>query len=241
MPTMTVGTSRALILGHYHEKVLAMQPIAFWPQWEVTGSTIHCLTNPAMNGTYTGVSLADDLGPFGWKAPFYDGANDYGNIYSLALSAAFNGNEGSLATWCKVANVGVWTDGLWTNRVRLETNANNKIEFGKSGAANTLYNTYLAAAGGSINSYVVPAPTVWFHTVITWSKAANEVIEYYNGVNVASGIQAGNNWAGALGATTTVIGASTTVPNGVWHGWLSAVALWDWALPPGAVEALAQT
>ena len=58
-----LSTRRALLggSGGYNEKVLRTGPIAYWPQDETSGTVARCLVNPAQNGTYTGVTLANDL------------------------------------------------------------------------------------------------------------------------------------------------------------------------------------
>ena len=53
---------------------------------------------------------------------------------------------------------------------------------------------------------------------LTWNKPADEVWAYYNGVQEGAPVGGLGVWAGVLLNTHTNIGASTTVPAGVWDG-----------------------
>jgi len=74
-----------------------------WLLNETSGTTITAAVNAARNGVYTGVDLASVAGPgnlSGKSFPYWDGANDYGNILtsngSTGLVDIFNGGEVAL-------------------------------------------------------------------------------------------------------------------------------------------------
>ena len=243
MPVMTVGTGRALIPTgiNYNDLVMGTQPIAYWPQSESSGLVARCLTNPAMNGTYTGVTLANDnTGPFGTPAPFYDGANDYCSLLTAALQAAWNagGAEWSIMAWWKVFNVGVWTDTLDRKLFNFSGDVNHNASSTKAGAANTWID--LLTAGGVAHLDIRGGQTSidWNNLVITRSEIANEIRYYVNGVWVATDAAIGV-WAmaGAWGAM--LIGALSVVPQQVWHGWIGPVGHWPRALPQATITTLA--
>ncbi len=110
--------------SNYAHKVLATdQPhlLAYWPLSEVAGSVAYDFSGNARHGAYTGVTLGKTGIGDGDTCPFFDGANDFVNIYSVSLRDAFNGAEGTAMIWAKVFNVGVWTDGAYRNTLHLHT------------------------------------------------------------------------------------------------------------------------
>ena len=222
----------------YYRKVLRTRPIAYWPLGESAGAVAYDLAGAQRNGAHTGV----DLGQRGIgdhrTAPWYDGVGDYTNVYSAALAAAFNGAEGSLMVWVRVNAAAVWTDGTIRRLIILRADDNNLVYIGRTATDNQL--DFRVRAGGSDNR-VTPAATsvVWRHYMITWSRTADSVAFYADGVSFygAAGIGV---WAGALAGTTCVIGAINTVPANVFHGWLAHGAVWPRALAPAEVAALAR-
>ena len=232
----TIGAN----LGGYSRKVLGFGPIAYWPLDEASGGVARCLVNPLQNGTYTGVTLADDSsGPFGTPAPFFDGANDYVNVFTAALSAAFDGQEGSAGIWVRVANAGVWTDGASRYSIYIGADGNNWVEQRKDAVNNTTRKRY--RANGTVSAAVAAASyATWAYWVITWSRSAGATGEYKSYLN---GVQEGvtqvniDNWAGGL--AFCYIGEANGVPASVWHGWLAHGALWDRALSASEILDLA--
>jgi len=241
MPVMKAGPGRALVGGGgetYDQKVLATGPIAYWPQSETAGVTAHCLVNPLQDGTYTGVTLADDLtGPFGTPAPFYDGANDYLNVLTATLGTAFNKDEHTISMWAKMANAGVWTDGL--RRVFMSiigANAGNATLMRKD-VANTQFLWYAAWQGSLLNHTRNPiAETGWMYITITRSVIANSMQAYYQGA--VEGAPVAAIAANVAPLTVAMIGASTIVPSDPAHAWIGPVAIWNRVLPQGTITAL---
>ena len=109
---------RRRVATTYFKRVLAIDPthlLGYWPLWEPGGSVAYDISGHNRHGAYTGVTLGHAGIGDGNGCPFFDGANDYANIYSASLASAFNGAEGTVAVLLKVAKAGVWTDG--TNRM----------------------------------------------------------------------------------------------------------------------------
>jgi len=240
MPVMKVGPGRALVGGGgtYNDLVMGTQPIAYWPQSETAGVTAHCLVNPLQDGTYTGVTLANDnTGPFGTPAPFYDGANDYCNVQTATYAAAFNGAEGSAMVWAKMNAVGLWTDGLM--RVAFLSafvNTNNRNWISKSVLDNQIQNFLRSSGTYSLINNAGHAETIWLCLLHTWSEVADEHKAYVNGVQDGLTVNGLGVWAGVT--TISIIGAYTLVPASVWHGWLGPTAAWDRPLMPAEVASL---
>jgi len=225
----------------YADKVMGYGPIAYWPLWELSGTTARCLVNPAQNGTYNsdvstwppGAGIGD-----GNTAPFFDGANDFVNVLTATFTGNFDGTEGSIQIWAKVANVGVWTE-VWTDATTRETyrflvDGNNLSIIRREAANNQL--GWFHFAGGPLGPIVENgvAETGWMHLVGTWSETVNQQIAYRDTVN--KGILVAGAWAGVLAQCT--IGSEDPGPNGVWNGWLAHCAVWNRALSAPEIAAL---
>jgi len=193
-------------------------------------------------GHETAMATKDGIGD-GLTSPFYDGANDYTNVYSAGLAAAFNGAEGTVASWARVSAAGVWTDNANRQCVRYLVDANNCVIVRKGDLA--VHNNRFAliyVAGGTAHTIEVAITSVaWWHWALTWSRTANEVRAYLSGTQTgATGIGVGV-WVGALLSNRVVIGSALAgaSPTEVWSGNLAHAALWNRALSPAEVAALA--
>lgn len=234
---LLLGTRRSLLGGvaasTYIDKVMSYSPIAYWPLWEAVGATAVCQVNsPAQDGTYVGVTLGQPGIGDGNTAPFFDGTNDYVDIYSVPFNAAFKGLEGTFAVWARVFNVGVWTDGANRFLGLIRTDANNEIQCYKSVAANTL--TWYFRAGTVLDNIVQGGYTDvdWFLYGLTWSRSAGatgEVRAYFNGAQVGTTQTGLGNWVGALNPVQCLIGSYLGPPALAWHGWLAHKFVLDYA------------
>ena len=242
--SLVLSTRRAIgAPASYIDKVIGLGPIAYWPLNEGSGTTAACQINPAQNGTYTGVTLANDAtGSFGTAAPFFDGANDYVNIYSLTLANAWNTPERSMMVWAKVNGAGVWTDGATRAAIDLRgvVGTDNYIQR-KDNVNNRLDWLYRSSAGGILQtrSEAGVSTTDWMCLIFTVSVASNQAIAYRNGSQVGAALAGILAWGGLLGATQACVGAQNTTPADVWHGWCAHAALWNRVLPSAEVTALA--
>lgn len=191
----------------------------------------------AQNGAYTGVTLGQPGIGDGRTAPLFDGANDYNNIYTVALAGAFNGAEGTLMMWHRVSAAGVWADGSLDVGIYLRANGNNQVYFQKLVAVNTFEIKYVAGGVG-ITRNPITSTTAWFQVAITWSALANIAQAYFNGIPFGLPGAVGV-WAGALSVGNTRIGAFDAVPNFPWNGLLAHCAVWARPLVAAEVAALA--
>lgn len=236
---MTVGTGRALIRGHYHERVLATQPIAYWPLWEAAGTVAQCLVNPAQNGTYNSDVSAWPVGTGigdGNTAPGFDGVNDYVDILTAPYVAAFNGDEGTVHQWIRVDAAGTWTDGIRRVAWYCPVDGNNWALLDKSNANNQF--RYFYSAGAVAESVIRASNETGWHTIaMTWSKAADEFRAYWDGVQTGATQTVLGNWAGDL--VEAWIGALSGVPASAWHGQIAHSVVWDRALPVSTIANLA--
>ena len=217
--------------GGYSTRVLGYSPIAYWPQWEASGTAAVCQVNAAQNGTYTGVTLGQDGIGDGRTCPLFDGTNDLNNIYTTVLRDAFNGAEGTVLAWAKVSRVGVWTDSTYRSVLALRVDASNRVRLQRTTTNNQLEWRYVALDSLSTVG--------WFHMGLTWSASGNAVKAYYAGSQTGTTQSGLGTWAGSLGSTTTVIGARSSIPNDPWDGYLAHVAIWSSALADATIADLA--
>lgn len=227
----------------YVAKVLALSPIAYWVLGEHTGAVAYDQIDPPdQNGTHVGVTLGNAGIGDGQVCPYYDGANDYTNVYSAALNAAFNGPEGTLVGWLKVANVGVWTDGNPHRVAYLRGDANNDLSILKAGANNRLQVIYRTGATNEVVNADGYVTTDWLHLGCTFSDSNNsaEVAIFVSGAQVGAAVAVANPWgAASLNSSQTLIGAWNQTGTNVWLGYLAHVAIWDSVLTAPQMATLA--
>jgi len=182
----------------------------------------------ARDGAYTGVTLGQSVSPF--VCPLYDGVNDFTNIYSASLATAFSGAAGTAMIFAKVSGAGVWTDGKYGVLLKIKVDVNNQVLISKWNSNNQL--TYQYKAGGTLLQTLKTSvsATGWINLCITWNKAGDKAICYYNGVQEGATMTGLGTWAGALSATETIVGATDTTPTNNWNGYLAHAAIWTKAL-----------
>jgi len=224
---------------NYVNKVVEYDPIAYWPLLETSGTTATDYSGNSRDGTYSGVSLANALGPDGRnKCPYFDGADDTVDIYSAGFNTDFSGAEGTISGWAKVA-AARWTDAQVRRALLLEVDSDNYVQIQKSSTNNVL--TFHYKAGGTMedSQYTTSGPTAWFHWAMSWSATGNIVRYYFNGRQTDT-MTALGTWAGNFDANQTLIGASqVATPTDEWLGWLAHIAVFDSVLSAPAIADLA--
>jgi hypothetical protein len=224
----------------YDKKVLGYSPIGYWPMWEAAGGTAEDISGNGFDGAYTGVTLGQPGIGDGNTCPLFDGANDYNDIYSVGLSAAFDGGEGSVVIWIKVFNEAVWTDTNQRYPWRIEdvTEAGNNAIYPRATGAGQMWGHY---AAGGVAEWIQPniSGADWIHITLTWSATADEFKLYYDAVQQGATSEGLGVWVGALSPNRTIIGAATTNPVLLWYGWLAHAAMFDYALGQAAITDIA--
>ena len=81
--------------------------------------------------------------------------------------------------------------------------------------------------------------TDWMHLGLTWSRVADQVKVFYNGAQSGATATGLNAWAGVVTNTQCLIGAASTAPTLVTSGTIAHVAVWNRALTPAEIAALA--
>lgn len=222
----------------YSGALMTLSPIAYWPLNEASGTAAVNLVSTTLNGAYTGVDLAQAQAPF--TCPFWDGLNDVCNIYSAALNTANPKSEGSVAAWMKVYNAGVWTDGTQRYVFSMATSGPQERIWMYKTTSNGVFQ-FTSRVGGTEKgvSASSQSSTAWMHVAMTWSDSGDAMIAYINGAQTgATQTGIGTGSANNLVTTTSCIGAGSTTPTLIWHGWIAHVALWNRPLTPTEVANL---
>jgi hypothetical protein len=212
--------------------------LAYWIMGEPSGGVALDSSGNGRTGAYTGVTLgAAGIGD-GQTSASFDGTTSFNNVFTASLQSAFNSAEGTIAIWAKVSAVGVWSDGVVRRFITLQVDANNRVYIEKVAGANTFGFNYIA--GGTAKSRNRATSTVaWFHVALTWSKSADQVIAYFNGVQEGATLIGLGVWVGSIVNTNSNIGANATTPTSVWSGFLAHAAVWNAPLSASQIASLA--
>lgn len=238
----TYGSPLKGVSQTYAEKVLALGPFAYWILNEAAGPVAADSSGNGYNGTYVATTLGQPGIGDGNTCPFFDGTNDAVNIYSAALSAAFNpvAALGSALAWAKVNAAAVWSDGVTRYVLALlDLTFNTAIYIRKSNAPiNQLRGIYDYAGAGLAAANYLTTTTGWFAIALTWSVAASELKLYFGGTQQGGTQALPAGWGNGLHANNTLIGANNIAPLGPWHGWIAHVSLWNKVLTQPEIASL---
>jgi len=218
----------------YTRKIRALGPIAYWPLADAGGSVALDESGNGRNGAYTAAALTQIGIGDGRGAAGFNGTTAFCNLYSASLIQAFNAAEGSIIFWAQVSAVGVWSDGAVRRFITLQVDANNRVYIEKVAGANTFGFNYVA--GGTAKSRNrATSTTAWFHACLTWSKSADQVIAYFNGVQEGATLTGLGTWVGAIVSTNANLAANATTPTSLWSGNLAHAAIFPRPLPAAEV------
>jgi hypothetical protein len=225
--------------GGLMSTILSYNPIAYWPLNELSGLTAinYGSLGAAANGTHTEVTLDSIDAPGGTRAPYYNGANAYTNIYSVALSAAFSGNLFSAVIFYRPYSGAVWTDGTEDKLFSMYIDGTNLLYIRKSSINNQLDYRVTWNGTGTIRSKASVSTTDWTMLSIVVNGTAAQA--YYNGASEGAGWVVGV-LASALGATGTIIGAQnkSITPQYPTYGYLAHTAIFSAAFSLADIQAI---
>lgn len=181
--------------------------LAHWPLSETSGTVAVDKSGNNLHGAYVGPTLAGDTSPFNRPAPTFDGINDEVNIYSAALNAAFNTEEGAIFIFSKMASA-VWADGVGRTKFNIRATASNYITFAKQATAGDV--TILNVRGGTASGFTFSgmSSTGFNCYCVTWSKSNNRMSVYLNGYFMPPLYTLLGTWTGALDSARCKIAAS---------------------------------
>jgi len=199
--------------------------IAYWELAEAGGAIAVDFVN-GRNGSYVGADAGVGSSQTGKLSPFFDGTNDYVNIYSAALASAFNGEIGSFLIKAKVSNISDWNDSTTREMVRILADGNNFLSIQKTTVQNNVQFRHRAAgqAAATVSTNITPLSS-WISLAMTWDRAANEMKAFFNGAQLGTTQAMSGTWSGAPAAATTLLGSATQTPTAQWKGYLSDAIL----------------
>jgi len=208
----------------YAARVLATSPLRYNKLNEGSGSAIVDSSGNAYTGTYTGVTWDGTLSPFGEPVPFWDGANDYGNLHSAAFGTAFNLDEFTILWWFKMADVGAWTDATERYFFRVQRDSSNQLLIRKSNTNNTIALTRIGS--GTSKAITVGSQSDVGDVCMALSCSiaggglltAGDLRAYKNGVQLGT-TQTGNVASAGSGLGTVALGAASLTPTNVHRGY----------------------
>lgn len=165
--------------GTYADKILALNPIAYWKLDETSGTTAYDSSGNHYDGTYYGVTLDQIDGPGSTmgRAGLWDGINDYVNVFSAPLASAIDTDHYTVVLWFRAASADMWGTGyhLLFDMVR---SANNHY----SNIANFNDANHLSVRryAGTIQSEGFSENRVgeWIFAAITVDVSANKLYGY---------------------------------------------------------------
>jgi hypothetical protein len=210
--------------AEYAQRVKATGPIAYWPLWDTVGTLSSDITGNLRGGVYTGVTLGQSGIGDGATSALFDGINDYDNILSASLAAAFSGAEGSLQLWWQ-HDPAAHNDAVLRRMFIALVDGTNFLIAAKTGVDGNVQVDYQAGGVSEQHSLAVAAHRTVFSALhVTWSKSNERITYYDDGSQIGQDLTLGV-WAGV--PVTMVIGATSTVPANPYYGRLAHVALWD--------------
>lgn len=222
--------------------------IAYWPLNETSGTNADDVSATNADGTYSGTfTLAQPGIGDGSNGVNFNGANGRVSLATplTALGGVFSGTQGTLLVWGQIPTAGVWSDGTSDFMVEIGASAGNRVGLYKNNSvANSISGIYNANSVGQFPLYTMGASrATWFVAAITWDKNAGgsgEIKLYVDGTQRDTTKTGLGAWVGSLSASWTALADSTSSGGGSpWNGNLAHVAIWNVALSPTQVSALA--
>jgi len=207
---MRIGLGLALTMvgwTQYWQRVktiMGTSLIGHWPLWDTVGSISAVdISGHAHNGVPANVTFGAAGMRDGRTAASFNGTSSSINVFSTALRDLFNGQEGTVIIGGKVSDAAVWADAAERHFFMFYGDTNNRVRIRRPAAANTI-NFYYRAGGSNAEITMNPINTLdWMCLGFTWSKTANEMKAWYNGVQQGSTI-AVPTWNAAALATATI-------------------------------------
>jgi hypothetical protein len=236
---MTDRRRRLLLLGllggagvaqTWAEQIVAMDGddlIALWPQNETEGTTSFDISGNGHNGTYAGVTLADDTFVDGSPAAVYPGVNCVNNVTSAGLGSTFDLDEFTWVLWFKVANAGVWTDGTTRRLLDFRRDGDNYTSSFKLGSTGSFNSDREGDDVRLFHGSDIIGELGWIQAALSVSVSGSFFRVYINGLLVNE--KTSNVIASAgSGLATALIGAFNTAGSSQpWHGSIGPVVIYE--------------
>jgi len=220
----------------YTDRVLALNPIAYWPLNEVAGTSgagsVLDVSGNARHATPTSVTFGVAGIGDGETAAEFDGVSSLINIYTASLAAAFNSQELSICAWVLLGEA--WSVGAARHIAMLSTAGfGSYLEFYKSNA-NTLRFIYAGSARNTVASF-----TAWTHVCVSISKSGDYARLFFDGVQQGTDLVSLGTWTNNLSSSLTVLGALQASGGQNWIGAMAHAAIFSYPLSQQQVQYIA--
>lgn len=223
-------------------RIQATQPanlIAYWKLGETSGTTADDSSATGADGVYSGTYTLNQTGIGDYsRSTLFAGGRVSLAANIATLDTPFDPLAGTIFCWAKISAVGVWTDGTSRIIFELGADANNRVFIYKNSVSNNLSLQYIAS-GAAKTPQQSTSTTNWFSCAMTWDKTADQVIGYFNGVQVGSVLNGLSSWTGSLASGLSAIADYTSAGSANnWTGNLAHVAAWEVALTAAEIASI---
>ncbi len=218
----------------YADKVLDYSPMAYWQLNESSGTVVADSSGNDFHGTAYGVTWGVEGIGDGKTAALFDGVNDYVDVFSAGLTAAFNALAGTFSLWCKVS---AWPSQFGILIGFAEAVVKRAaVQLGAAGDAERYRGIFWDGSSGHPSDWDV-SNTDRHHLALTWNVPAGTVRLFVDGVGQTE------NDSGLEGGFTALVyatlGRYAPSSNYFFPGMLAHVAVFDSVLSDEAIADLA--
>jgi len=201
--------------------------VRYYKMEETSGTALIDFSSHTTNGTYVNLPTLDDIASpvvGGLNAPFFDGVDDRADLGTL--SPLGNTADFMISTWLKVANAGVWTDGVQRTAVMIRNNTADWTQITR-GTTDNQMRMECRAGSGSSNKFDINgiSTTDWFHIGCV-VKNSGDMEVYLDGISQGTVARVAA-WAGSGGWLDGAIGRASDVNFRFWCGHLSNAVISD--------------
>lgn len=193
--------------------------VEYWRLNQSNGTSVVGKVNNLI-ATATGLDWRNGLGPKERSlVGYFDGVNDYVNIYSAGYAAALNGAEGSFLAW--VHTEAGWTDGSAHFIVNIQdTGAGRVNAIRKTANNNELWFQSTLAGGSGVTVTVAGLNTNWLPIGMSWSVANNEFKAYCMTGQVGTTKTYSTGWSGVQSIANSLGSGLGNAASSPWLGWM---------------------
>lgn len=197
---------------------LGILPTALLAEWRFDDGSGAVLRDSSGNGYHGALPGGANTPTWAGGGLSFDGSNDYANLYSAGLAAAFSGQEVTIEVVARVSGAGVWTDGTQRHLFEFQVGPTDLVRARRPLTTNNTV-SLLYNAGGTlkvVNATVSLTDAVYY--ALTASKSADQMRAYLSGAQVGSTQTALGTFTGSLNSATTVAGAAGATGAAPWSG-----------------------
>lgn len=233
----------------YSERVLALNPIAYFILSDSSGSTAaNAEGTTARDGTYyNGGGDPPTLGVPGIgdgnTAIQFNSDGGVMTYYTDSIRDTMLNTTFTLVGWSRVNSAAIWSDGISRRLLKHGTGNDNRLIWARTTNDSQLRLEYYADGIQYIITHSDFNTTDWFHWVIVVNKPnillPGTLQLYINGLQISTDTVLLTNFTGTLENVSAVIGADNVFGAFNWHGRAAHFALFNTALTAEQITEIA--